>query len=375
VASENTGLPTKISGGYWVYWGSPARLRDINPNYDLIYLFHAVPEGGSPGTTGAVVWNTPNNSRGAATYFKTDLQYVRSTQGKKVLLTVGGAGASMSFPTRTKSQNFVNSIVSLYNQFGGFDGLDWNTFEADQAPDTAEMIWISKELKRLYPGFLITAPPAPWNQRDKNFCKDMLTAGALDYCAPQYYDGPGLNDPSYIINSVNEWVNLLGAKHLVVGFGHNTTGYYMTADQILYTWNQIYAQHPNIQGAFNWEIQSDETLGYAYANKVGAAVRSTSTSTNPPVAPGTVSISVGSITASTLSMNWTKPTGTVTGYRIGWTSSSGLPQPAWSDVYTLPSNPFVFTNLAPSTSYNFWIEALNGTSTGPRTTFTISTTN
>jgi hypothetical protein len=227
----------------------------------------------------------------------------------------------------------------------------------------------------LYPGFLITAPPAPWNQRDKNFCKDMLTAGALDYCAPQYYDGPGLNDPSYIINSVNEWVNLLGAKHLVVGFGHNTTGYYMTADQILYTWNQIYAQHPNIQGAFNWEIQSDETLGYAYANKVGAAVRSTSTSTNPPVAPGTVSISVGSITASTLSMNWTKPTGTVTGYRIGWTSSSGLPQPAWSDVYTLPSNPFVFTNLAPSTSYNFWIEALNGTSTGPRTTFTISTTN
>ena len=108
----------------------------------------------------------------------------------------------MSFPNRTKSQAFVNSIVGLYNQFRGFDGLDWNTFEADQNPDTDEMIWISTELKRLYPGFLITAPPAPWNPRDMTFCQAMVQASAMDYVAPQYYDGPNLADPSYVVNNI-----------------------------------------------------------------------------------------------------------------------------------------------------------------------------
>ena len=86
-------------------------------------------------------------------------------------------------------------------------------------PDTSEMIWISLQLKARFPGFIISAPPAPWNSVDKAFCQAMVQAGAMDYAAPQYYDGPGLAVPSYVVGNVQEWVNLLGASHVVVGFG------------------------------------------------------------------------------------------------------------------------------------------------------------
>ncbi|HEY1015927.1 MAG TPA: discoidin domain-containing protein [Herpetosiphonaceae bacterium] len=274
-----TATPTpgggKVVGGYWPFWPtSPVRIRDVHPGYNLIYLFSARPVGGSPGTTGAVYWSAPGDGRGAATNLRADIQHARTVQGRKIILSVGGAGFGMSFPDRTKSQNFVNSIVDIYNQLGGFDGLDWNTFEADQAPDTEEMIWISLELKRRYPGFLITAPPAPWNARDKEFCRIMVQRGAMDYAAPQYYDGPNLADPNYVANNINEWVGLVGADHLVVGFGINPgVANYMTVEQAIDAWNRVEANHPAIRGGFVWQIHTDETQGWVFPTRVGPLIR------------------------------------------------------------------------------------------------------
>ena len=268
------GLPAKIVAGYYPNWKpSPPRIRDLPANYNLVYLFAATPVGGSPGTTGAVTWTPPGDGRGAATNLKADIQHARTVQGRKIMLSVGGAGNGMSFPNRTKSQTFVNSIVAIHTQLGGLDGMDWNTFEADQAPDTAEMIWISLELKRLFPGFIISAPPAPWKAIDKTFCKQMVDAGAIDYCAPQYYDGPNLADPAYLVNNVKEWVNLLGAGRVVVGFGINNLTNYMTPSQAVTSWNQVEANHPAIRGGFDWEVGSDEAQGWPFANQVGPLIR------------------------------------------------------------------------------------------------------
>lgn len=264
----------KTAGGYYVNWTpSPIRLRDLPLNYNLVYLFHAVPVGGPPGTTGAVTYSPPGDGRGAATHLNEDIAYARTVQHRKVMLSVGGAGNGMSFPTRTKSQTFVDSIVSIYNQLGGFDGMDWNTFEGSQTPDTGEMAWISKELKRLYPGFIISAPPAPWNSVDKTFCKDMLNAGAIDYCAPQYYDGPGLADPDYVVTSVQEWVNLLGPTHVMVGFGINPSlPNYMSKAQAIDAWTRVEAANPGIRGGFDWETGTDEAQGWPFANGVAPLI-------------------------------------------------------------------------------------------------------
>ncbi|MFL6678928.1 MAG: hypothetical protein ACJ8IK_11345, partial [Burkholderiaceae bacterium] len=169
---------------------------------------------------------------------------------------------------------FVDSIVAIYNQLGGFDGLDWNTFEGSQAPDTSEMIWISLQLKQRFPGFLISAPPAPWNPVDKAFCQAMVQAGAMDYAAPQYYDGPGLAVPSYVVGNVQEWVNLLGAAHVVVGFGINPgAANYMTPADAISIWKQVVAATPAIHGGFDWETNTDAAQGFPFAHGVGNLIR------------------------------------------------------------------------------------------------------
>jgi hypothetical protein len=272
--TENDNINEKIVGGYWPNWVlSPIRIRDINSNYNLVYLFHAQPVGGPPGTTGEIYFNPPDDGRGARTNFKDDIQYARTVQNRKIILSVGGANNGMSFPVRTKSQTFVNSVVTLYEQFGGFDGLDWNTFEADQVPDTDEMIWISQELKRLYPGFLITAPPAPWNSRDLTFCQAMVQANAMDYAAPQYYDGPNLANQSYVVKNINQWVSSLGVSNVVVGFGVNPNQTnYMTIDQAVATWKEIRSKYPTLRGVFDWQIHNDEAQGWVFATEVGPLV-------------------------------------------------------------------------------------------------------
>jgi hypothetical protein len=266
--------PTRaIVAGYYPNWTDPVRIRDLDPRYNLVYLFSATPVGGAPGTSGAVEWaQMPGDSHGAATHFVEDIQFARTSQGRKIVLSVGGAGSGMSFPTRAKSQAFVDSVVGLYTRFGGFDGLDWNTFEGSQAPDTGEMIWASQQLKQRYPGFLISAPPAPWNRVDQTFCKAMADAGVLDYCAPQYYDGPGLATPSYLADNLSTWTSLLGADKVVVGFGVWSMPNYWSIGDAVSAWKQVAAAHPGLRGAFDWTAQLDQQQGYPFAHQLAPLI-------------------------------------------------------------------------------------------------------
>ncbi len=114
--------PTQLLAGYYPSWpAAPVRLIDVDPHYDLIYLFAATSVGGSPGN-GTVEWTPPGDGLGAATNLVADLAAIRA-QGRKVVMSIGGAGEDMSFPDRATSQAFVGSIASLYEQLGGFDGI------------------------------------------------------------------------------------------------------------------------------------------------------------------------------------------------------------------------------------------------------------
>jgi chitinase len=134
------------------------------------------------------------------------------------------------------------------------------------------MIWISLELKSRHPGFLVTAPPAPWNQIDQTFCKTMVEAGAMDYVAPQYYDGPNLATQSYVTQNVDLWADLVGAEHLVVGFGIWDQPNYMAIGDAVATWNAVEQKHPKLRGAFDWQIHIDEGNGWSFASQIGPLV-------------------------------------------------------------------------------------------------------
>src|SRR5206468_3630413 len=116
------------------------------------YLFNAQPNTDGSGN---IYFNAVPDQRGAWTNWKADIQYCRQTQKRKMILSVGGAGNAISFPSRAKSQTFVTSVTGLIDSWGGLDGLDWDSYES-QTPDTNEMIWISQQLKNKYgSGFLI----------------------------------------------------------------------------------------------------------------------------------------------------------------------------------------------------------------------------
>jgi hypothetical protein len=74
------------------------------------------------------------------------------------------------------------------------------------------------------------------------------------------------------VNSVNEWVSLLGPTHVVVGFGLSDRQYYMSIDEAIPTWNQVESNHPALRGVFDWEIHIDESKGWQFANGVGPLV-------------------------------------------------------------------------------------------------------
>jgi hypothetical protein len=263
------GLPEKVVAGYYfARGGTPIRIRDVHKNYNVIYLFAAKPVGDS----GAVEWQAPPNGKGAASNLNADIQHVRKAEGRKVILSVGGQGGGMTFPSRSKSETFIDNIVKLYDQFGGIDGLDWNTFEAGVVPSTSEMVWISLELKRRYPGFIITSPPAPWRPADLTFCETMVKAGALDYAGPQYYDGPNLDTQSYITTNIEQWVSKLGPTHVVVGFGIWDQDKYMSVAEAVPTWKEVESKHPTLRGAFNWQVMTDEQAGWGFAEQVAPLV-------------------------------------------------------------------------------------------------------
>lgn len=263
----------KVLGTYYFTDVVVPRLRDIDPSYNVVYLFAARQAGGeAPGT---LRFNLPPDGNGSATNWNADMQFARTQQGRKMILSVGGAGSAVRFVDRNVSTTFVDSVDRLYRDWGGFDGLDFNTFENGVSPNTSEMIWVAKELKRRHPGFIITAPPAPWNVEDRQFCKDMLTAGALDYCAPQYYDGPDLSDPAWVRNNIGIWMNLLGPEHVVVGFGVNNelNNYWKTADSAATMFQEIKSQYPEVKGAFDWRLDWDARDGYPFAKKFAPLVR------------------------------------------------------------------------------------------------------
>jgi chitinase len=222
-----------------------------------MYLFHATPNSNGSGAFVFEYGNAVNSS---------EIQTVRS-RGQRVVLTVGGANAGFNFQTRTQSQNFVNSFVSIVNSLGGqLDGIDFNNFEAGIAPSPTEMIWIARELKARYgSNFSVSSPPAPWSAQDLALSKAMVEAGVLDYAGPQFYDDAGLVIPSTIVSYVDKWVTAMGGdpSKVVVGFGSNYSAGSNMA-QVQQAWDTIKQKYPTIRGAFGWSAENDRNAGWTF---------------------------------------------------------------------------------------------------------------
>jgi chitinase len=282
---------SKFIGGYYVYWsGYRYRLHELPKEYNQLYLFHATPTG-----NGNITNNTPGG-----TYY--DDCRLALQQGRRLIISCGGANAGFTLDNRQQSDNFLRSFNGIISTIAGNTGInkfgiDWNNFEANVQPSTAEMIYVSQQLKATYGNdFVVTSPVAPWRQADKDWAVAMNRAGVLDYVSPQFYDGPGLNQTSAVLSQLSSWVGLIGANRMGVGLGINSSGYYWTAAEAGNCMRQVLAQWPEIRGVFTWEIIGDMNQGSPFTRTMAPIMGSVPVSTTPvapvPTTPAQTTVSV-----------------------------------------------------------------------------------
>ncbi|WP_084783452.1 glycosyl hydrolase family 18 protein [Paenibacillus sp. FJAT-26967] len=110
----------KVIVGYWHNFDNGSgfiKLRDVSPKFDVINISFAEP---TAGVTGGTIGFTPYKYTEAE--FKADVAYLQS-QGKKVIISIGGANGQVQLVSAQARTNFVNSMKNIISTYG-FDGLD-----------------------------------------------------------------------------------------------------------------------------------------------------------------------------------------------------------------------------------------------------------
>jgi chitinase len=157
VNGGNTGNTGKVIVGYWHNWGTTSgtppyiRLRDVNPKFNVIQIAFGMTSGDQ-----ATVTFTPEGTSVAD--FKADIATLQS-QGRKVLLSLGGENGILQLNTVANKTSFVNSMKSLLDQYN-FDGFDIdleggsnltlnsgdNNFMSPTTPKVVNLIAAAKEI-------------------------------------------------------------------------------------------------------------------------------------------------------------------------------------------------------------------------------------
>ncbi len=113
-------IATPALVGYWHNWNDVSapyvQLDAIDNRYNVIEVSFAVPTSPANMTMLFTPDVIPQN------VFISKIQTLQS-QGKKVLLSIGGATASIDLTTVANKNAFVNSLTALLNTYG-FDGID-----------------------------------------------------------------------------------------------------------------------------------------------------------------------------------------------------------------------------------------------------------
>lgn len=115
-------LPMKVLVGYWQNWNDNSapfvHLNAINPAYNVIEVSFATPTSSSDMTMNFV----PDPSLISTANFISQMQTLQSA-GKKVLISIGGANASIDLTTTANKTAFINSMTAILATYG-FDGMD-----------------------------------------------------------------------------------------------------------------------------------------------------------------------------------------------------------------------------------------------------------
>ncbi len=310
--------------GYWTGSGPEGtilRLRDVSPQWDVIIVaFADVNHQAAEGTLKLHVRPGLDLAQ-----MKDDIAWLKS-QGKKVLISLGGGGEYFTLVQTASIPNFVNSVTQIVSEYG-FDGIDIDIespslvldpgdtdFRHPKTPSVVNLIAGLRQLRQHFgPAFMLTLVPEGtqipagypgyggqfgtylpllWGVRD-----------ILSFVDVQDYNTPplqGLDGEIYQLGSVNydaamtelllhgfavgkrtgDFFPPVPADKVAVGFlvGTATPQLVSGAMQYLITGKapqgvtyrlQRPDGYPALIGAMFWTIDGDRIENYGFSNVVG----------------------------------------------------------------------------------------------------------
>jgi chitinase len=310
--------------GYWAGYGGPgsnSSLRQVSPQWDVILVAFATPDKNAP--EGTMQFRTPAGLDTAQ--FKADIAYMKS-QGKKVMISLGGGGQHFTLADPKRVPTFVSSVTRIVTEYG-FDGIDID-FESPSLsiapgdtdfkhPTTPSIVNLISALRQLYDhfgaGFMIslvpegTQIPSGYPSYGGQFGSYLPITYAirdiLSFIDVQDYNTPplqGLDGEIYQPGTVNyhaamtelllhgfnvggdpkQFFPPVPADKVAVGFltGDATPSEVSQAMDYIITGKapagttyklRQSAGYPGMIGAMFWTINDDQRRGYNFSNVVG----------------------------------------------------------------------------------------------------------
>jgi chitinase len=315
--------------GYWSGYGSAGSifpLREVSPQWDIIIVAFSTPDKNAP--EGTMQFHTPAGLDTAQ--FKNDIAYLKS-QGKKIMISLGGGGQHFTLADPQRVPNFVSSVTRIVNEYG-FDGIDVD-FESPslavapgdtdyQHPTTPSIVNLIRALRQLHehfgPKFAIslvpegTQIPAGYPSYGGQFGSYLPIAYAirdiLTFIDVQDYNTPplqGLDGEIYQAGTVDYHAAMtelllhgfavggdvkfpfpgMRADQVAVGFltGETTPEVVREAMQYLITGKapagvsyrlRKPGGYPEMIGAMFWTIDGDRRGNYCFSNVIGPQLHS-----------------------------------------------------------------------------------------------------
>jgi len=315
--------------GYWAGYGGPGStfpLRDVSPQWDIIIVAFATPDRNAP--EGTMQFHTPAGLDTAQ--FKSDIAYLKS-QGKKVMISLGGGGQHFTLADPNRIPTFVSSVAQIVSDYG-FDGIDLD-FESPSLsidpgdtdfkhPTTPSIVNLISALEQLHhrfgSGFMVslvpegTQIPSGYPSYGGQFGSYLaITYAIRDYLSfidVQDYNTPpleGLDGEIYQPGTVDYHAAM--TELLLHGFnvGHDPRHFFppVTADKVAVgfltgdTTPEIVSQamdyiitgkapagttyklrkpggYPGMIGAMFWTIDADRRANYNFSNVIGPQLHS-----------------------------------------------------------------------------------------------------